>query len=305
MAKLIDTVINQNGDVIPYAIVNVYKQPENSLFISLTTDIYGMFYLEGPAGVYNLEILREGLEDRLIYAVELVDIFNAGDLGDSANLDVGTGPGTVAAGDHVHQFAEIQSKPTTLDGYGITDAVNIFTLGQPNGVATLDVSGKVPASQLPSYVDDVLEFANLASFPNPGESGKIYVALDTNKTFRWGGSSYIYINAGEPLINGTATQSTDKNTGVLLNTDSGTITTAGSTLLTSTIDNVRPARFLLSNSRIGANDCVILNQVNGSPSAYNLWVDEIQPGACYINIVNVTGNPLSEAFAIKFCIVRG
>ncbi|PZU12122.1 MAG: hypothetical protein DI622_15510, partial [Chryseobacterium sp.] len=47
-----------------------------------------------------------------------------------------------------------------------------------------------------SYVDDVLEFTNLASFPATGESGKIYVALNTNKTYRWSGSSYIYITSG-------------------------------------------------------------------------------------------------------------
>lgn len=53
------------------------------------------------------------------------------------------------------------------------------------------VAGKVPSTQLPSYVDDVLEFANLAAFPGTGETGKIYVAIDTNRTYRWSGSAYI------------------------------------------------------------------------------------------------------------------
>lgn len=56
------------------------------------------------------------------------------------------------------------------------------------------VDGKVPASQLPSYVDDVLEYANFASFPATGESGKIYVTLDTNETYRWSGSAYVEIS---------------------------------------------------------------------------------------------------------------
>jgi hypothetical protein len=68
--------------------------------------------------------------------------------------------------------------------------------GAANGVATLDGSGKVPSTQLPSYVDDVVEYANLAAFPAIGESGKIYIALDTNITYRWGGSSYIQITSG-------------------------------------------------------------------------------------------------------------
>lgn len=62
------------------------------------------------------------------------------------------------------------------------------------GKADLDGTGKVPAAQLPSYVDDVLEFATLASFPATGETGKLYVSLATNRQYRWSGSVYIEIN---------------------------------------------------------------------------------------------------------------
>lgn len=62
-----------------------------------------------------------------------------------------------------------------------------------NAKADLE-NGKVPASQLPSFVDDVLEYANRASFPATGESGKIYVDMDDNKEYRWGGSSYVVIS---------------------------------------------------------------------------------------------------------------
>ncbi len=67
--------------------------------------------------------------------------------------------------------------------------------GSINGVAELDASGLVPSTQLPSYVDDVLEFANLAGFPTTGESGKIYIALDTNITYRWSGTVYTPIGS--------------------------------------------------------------------------------------------------------------
>ena len=69
-------------------------------------------------------------------------------------------------------------------------------IGVANGVASLDAGGKVPSTQLPSYVDDVLEFANFAAFPNPGETGKIYIDLATNITYRWSGSTYIQITSG-------------------------------------------------------------------------------------------------------------
>jgi len=61
------------------------------------------------------------------------------------------------------------------------------------------VNGTVPANQLPSFVDDVLEFADLASFPATGENAKIYIALDTNITYRWGGSSYVTIGSSLAL----------------------------------------------------------------------------------------------------------
>ena len=56
------------------------------------------------------------------------------------------------------------------------------------------VEGKIPASQLPSYVDDVLEYANKASFPATGEAGKIYLDLATNLTYRWSGTAYTEIS---------------------------------------------------------------------------------------------------------------
>lgn len=81
---------------------------------------------------------------------------------------------------------------------GVTSAlagkVDTSLVGSANGVAELDSNGRVPSSQLPSYVDDVLEYADLAHFPATGETGKIYIADDTNKTYRWSGSGYVEIS---------------------------------------------------------------------------------------------------------------
>jgi hypothetical protein len=71
--------------------------------------------------------------------------------------------------------------------------------GANSGVATLGADGKVPASQLPSFVDDVIEAANFAALPAEGEGGKIYVTLDDNKTYRLGGSTYAEISASVAL----------------------------------------------------------------------------------------------------------
>lgn len=77
--------------------------------------------------------------------------------------------------------------------------------GQASGVAPLDSSSLIPTQYLPGYVDDVLEYANTGAFPATGESGKIYVALDTLRTYRWGGSSYAEVSpSAVTSVNGSA-----------------------------------------------------------------------------------------------------
>ena len=76
----------------------------------------------------------------------------------------------------------------------LSNKINTSLKGASNGVAELDSTGKVPSSQLPSYVDDVLEYNSLSNFPTTGETGKIYVAKDTNKTYRWSGTAYVEIS---------------------------------------------------------------------------------------------------------------
>ncbi|WP_280273362.1 phage upper tail fiber protein [Nocardia wallacei] len=116
-----------------------------------------------------------------------------GDL--SQNRVISIAPNGVT-NDHVADGGLSQSKLSATGA--ITDALNAreraANKGNANGYAALDESGKVPASQLPSYVDDVLEFASTGAFPGTGETGKIYIALDSNKVYRWGGSSFTEIS---------------------------------------------------------------------------------------------------------------
>ena len=71
---------------------------------------------------------------------------------------------------------------------------NKVIYGAISSKADLDTSGKVLSSQLPSYVDDVLEYSAKSNFPSTGESGKIYVDTATNLTYRWSGSTYVEIS---------------------------------------------------------------------------------------------------------------
>ena len=81
----------------------------------------------------------------------------------------------------------------------------IDSKGENSGLAELDAGGKVPSSQLPAYVDDVIEVANYAALPGTGETGKIYVTLDDNLTYRWSGSAYVEISASLALGDTSAT----------------------------------------------------------------------------------------------------
>lgn len=87
------------------------------------------------------------------------------------------------------------SKAITINAVDATPRIDASEKGAVNGVATLDAAGKVPAAQLPSYVDDVKEFENKAAFPETGEADKIYVDIDTGSIYRWSGTQYIQINA--------------------------------------------------------------------------------------------------------------
>lgn len=81
----------------------------------------------------------------------------------------------------------------------LTSFKSTLKIGTANGLATLGSDGKVPSSQLPSFVDDVVEYNSKSVFPTSGNAGIIYVAIDTNKTYRWSGSAYVEISASLAL----------------------------------------------------------------------------------------------------------
>jgi hypothetical protein len=92
---------------------------------------------------------------------------------------------------------------------------NTANKGVANGYAPLNSSTKIDSSYLPSYVDDVIEVANYAALPVTGETGKIYITLDTNFIYRWSGTIYIQVGGGGVggatwgTITGTLSNQTD------------------------------------------------------------------------------------------------
>ncbi len=94
----------------------------------------------------------------------------------------------------VAETIKVHDRDPTAHALQLAAYIRRAEMGAQSGVATLDEAGKVPAGQLPSYVDDVVEFPTVSAFPQPGEAGKIYVALDVNNTYRWSGSTYVEIS---------------------------------------------------------------------------------------------------------------
>jgi hypothetical protein len=103
---------------------------------------------------------------------------------------------------------KLKTIPITKSDIGLGNVDNTSDLNKPISTATQSalnlkadlVGGFVPSNQLPSYVDDVIEYTNISVFPTSGDAGKIYVALDSNKVYRWTGSNYIEISQGLTFI---------------------------------------------------------------------------------------------------------
>ena len=94
---------------------------------------------------------------------------------------------------HTHSADNITSGTLELDRIPtITDA-------KIQGMSASKLTGTIPQANLPSYVDDVLEYNGQSNFPDTGETGKIYVDTSTNRTYRWGGSSYVEISSSLAL----------------------------------------------------------------------------------------------------------
>lgn len=153
-----------------------------------------------------------GLEKQLIASsADIVEINSIEGL-DASNVqdalekikdiaDNGGVTGVKGSGESSYRKGNVNISPENIGLGNVTNHAQVkrSEMGVANGVATLGADGKVPSGQLPSYVDDVLEFENKTSFPASGETGKIYVAKDTNLTYRWSGSAYVEISASLAL----------------------------------------------------------------------------------------------------------
>ena len=175
---------------------NITQNKFNASLNQETTEIKVSFktgYYPFPS---DLDLSNYYTKSETYSKVEIDEIISEIPVVDTSNLVPYTGATQdVNIGAYYFESSQGFKKTGGTANQALTANGGVFDL---NTKADL-VGGKMPSSQLPSYVDDVLEFANLASFPATGESGKIYIAIDTNITYRWTGTGYAEISASLAL----------------------------------------------------------------------------------------------------------
>jgi nitrogen fixation protein len=122
---------------------------------------------------------------------------------------------------------------------------NTANKGIANGYAPLNSSTKIDSTYLPSYVDDVIEVANFAALPVTGETGKIYITIDTGLIYRWSGSVYVQIGGQDPVWGGI--------TGDILNQTDLQLALAAKVPYTGAINNVDLGTYNLTADHIALN----------------------------------------------------
>jgi hypothetical protein len=189
-------------------------------------------------------------------------------------------------------------------------AENVANKGIANGYAGLDSAGKVPSTQLPSYVDDVIEVANYAALPATGETGKIYITLDTNNIYRWSGSVYVEISTDKAVwggITGTLANQADlvaalaakqnnlNGTGYV-KSNAGVISYVNETYLTTADagNTYVPYTGAIADVNLGSNDITAASFVkSGGTSSQFLKADGSVDSTAYAadsNVVHKTGD---------------
>lgn len=194
------------------------------------------------------------------------------------NINITASSVGAAASSHTHTKAQITDFPTSMPASDVyswakQSSKPSYTISEVSGnLPASRISGTIAAANLPSYVDDVLEYASLSKFPTTGESGKIYTALDTNKIYRWSGSAYVVIS--ETVALGTTHSSAgygdesraayNHSTKTSGNPHHVTKTDVGLGNVDNTADSAKSVKYATSAGSAGS---VAWSNVSGRPSS--------------------------------------
>ena len=165
-------------------------------------DKTGTIHDLGDSRVDAFETELSGAEHNVPYSPAVLAKTNAIEASVSAHIGNTANPHKVTKAQI--GLANVENKSSTqirseLTKENVTNAlgytpIDESRIGAANGVASLDASGRIPASQIPGGFDNIEEYDSKTDFPITGNEGKIYVAKDTNLTYRWTGSQYVEIS---------------------------------------------------------------------------------------------------------------
>lgn len=192
----IDNIPTGGGDVD----INVVTQ--------LVKDIIGKWFKEDEnSDLYVVNKIVDGAEvGRNFYTYGGITAMGKSDGGGGGGMDEALLWSILGDGDNPDKQIAVSHLTKALSPYSTTSQMNtaiseavkdyipLSQKGRAGGVVPLDNDGLISSMYLPSYVDDVLEYSTFSALPATGESGKIYVTLDTNLTYRWSGTSYVEIS---------------------------------------------------------------------------------------------------------------
>lgn len=165
-------------------------------------DKYGVIHEIGDNRVDSFETELTGAEHNVPYSSAVLNKTNAIDDKIDDHTNNLSNPHKVTKGQlglaNVENKSSSQirseiTKENVTNALGYTP-IDESKIGAANGVASLDSSGRIPASQIPGGFDDIEEYDTLTAFPATGAEGKIYVTKDTNLTYRWTGTKYVEIS---------------------------------------------------------------------------------------------------------------
>ena len=214
-----DVITKYSAVLVRYNMINALVTDFHTKYLGASLEAPNASWegMELSTGMIYYDIAKSSLmiwvnTNKWVPIIEAVNVLlaanNLSDLLDKeaarVNLNVYSREETITLLEKQYEASEIAFDGTVsgLVAKNVQSAVDeiIAQKAQPSGIASLDVNGHVPAAQLPSYVDDVIEVATYATLPVTGESGKIYVVIaDENSgndtsSYRWTGTVYAMVS---------------------------------------------------------------------------------------------------------------
>ena len=208
----------------------------------------------------------------------------------------GTGLSSLTSGSFLRANSDLSfGQRTPAQVLSDIGALAASKVGAANGVAPLNSSSKIDTAYLPSYVDDVIEgyYYNSKFYTTSahtteisGETGKIFVDLSTNKTYRYSGSAFVEVSQGSVV---TISRNLTSGTKVGTITIDGT----GTDLYAPSLDGYVPTSRTINSKALTGNITLTASDVGAATSGHTHTTTIASGGTSQINLAANTAYTLT------------